>query len=105
MSKVKTLQGAMDYITHLQALLQEPPNLCDHDFPAVCAPVPYSAYPPAIRIQVYREAAEPLQDSDFDPAREEDETRSPCPALGDSTNPYCEAWWGHSEALTTPPHH
>lgn len=104
MSKVKTLQGAMDYITQLQALLQEPPDLCDHDFPAVCAPVPYSAYPSAIRIQVYREAAEPLQDSDFDPARE-DETRSRRPALGDSTNPYCEAWWGPSEALTTPPHH
>ncbi|KAK8375043.1 hypothetical protein O3P69_017781 [Scylla paramamosain] len=51
-SKVKTLQGAMDYISHLQALLQEPPDLCDSNFPTMCTPVPYSVYAPSVRIQL-----------------------------------------------------
>lgn len=95
----------MDYIAHLQALLQEPPDLCDHEFPAVCTPVPYSAYPPAIRIQVYRETADPLQDTDCLPTEEEDASRSRRPSLGASTTSYSDAWWAHSEILTPTTHH
>ncbi|XP_045114898.1 uncharacterized protein LOC123506695 [Portunus trituberculatus] len=62
-SKVKTLQGAMDYISHLQALLQEPPDLCDNNFPAMCTPVPYSVYAPSVRIQMFRDAASSLRDA------------------------------------------
>lgn len=96
----------MDYIAHLQALLEEPPDLRDHEFPAVCTHVPYGAYPPAIRIEVYRETPEPLEDSDCIPGREEDTGHFRRPSLGVSTNPYSDTFWGHSEVqLTNDPHH
>ncbi|XP_063889111.1 uncharacterized protein LOC135115916 [Scylla paramamosain] len=87
-SKVKTLQGAMDYISHLQALLQEPPDLCDSNFPTMCTPVPYSVYAPSVRIQVFRGDASSLHDSASVPESKEEITTTRRQSLESANNSY-----------------
>ena len=98
-SKVKTLQGAMDYITHLQALLQEPPDLCDGDFPNMCTPVPYSVYAPSVRIQLFRDTANSMRDPTSVPDNE-DMTCARHQPLGSTNHSYGGTCWGDTEVRT-----
>lgn len=89
----------MDYISHLQALLQDPPDLCDGDFPAICTPVPYSGYAPSVRIQIFRDTANSLRDTSSVPDDEE-MGRTRRQPLGSTTHIYGGTCWDDTEVCT-----